>query len=125
MNAYAQAKMAYSKPNQAVRTDRDIEYEALARITSRLRGVAGKEKEKFPDLVDAVSRNRKLWRIFADDVGLSDNGLPELLRARILFLQKFVDVHSSKVLARKANLDPLIEINTAIMRGLRPTGGTK
>ncbi|WP_339108783.1 flagellar biosynthesis regulator FlaF [Thioclava sp. GXIMD4216] len=125
VNAYAQAKTAYSTPNQAIRTDRDIEYEAIARITSRLRGVLGKELEKFPDLADAVNRNRKLWKILAEDVATSGNGLPDLLRARILFLQKFTDAHSSKVLARKASVAPLIEINTAIMRGLRPTGGAK
>ena len=46
--------------------------------------------------------------------------LPDDLRARIFYLAEFTDQHTRKVLNGRDTAGPLIEINTAIMRGLRP-----
>ncbi len=48
-----------------------------------------------------------------------DNKLPDALRAQLIGLAEFVRKHSLQVLAGKASIVPLIDINTSIMRGLR------
>lgn len=101
---------------------RRIEYDVIARITSRLKSAI--EAGKFGPLVEALHENRNLWRVLAIDVADADNELPKDLRARIFYLAEFTDAHTSKVIRRQDNAVPLLEINTAILRGLRPTGDT-
>ncbi len=47
------------------------------------------------------------------------NKLPDALRAQLIGLAEFVRKHGMQVLAGKASIVPLIDINTSIMRGLR------
>jgi flagellar protein FlaF len=54
----------------------------------------------------------------AVDVADKDNSLPSSLRAQIFYLAEFTELHSSKVINEDANVDVLIEINTAVLRGL-------
>jgi flagellar protein FlaF len=107
---------------QPTRTAKDVEFEALARITRSLQSAASKGNEGFPELASALHRNRKLWDIFAIDVATPENRMEKELRARIFYLAEFTRRHTSEVLARRASVMPLIEINTAIMRGLRSKG---
>jgi flagellar protein FlaF len=60
--------------------------------------------------------------LFATQVADNENTLPKEVRARIVYLSEFTTEHSRKVLNRQASVDALIEVNTAIMRGLRGTG---
>ena len=119
MNAIMKAQNAYRNDAQLIRTDRDTEYNAFAKITHRLKTASRLGKTGYADLVLALHDNRKLWTILAMDVADKANPLPKELRARIVYLAEFTQRHSSQVLARKATAEPLIEINTAIMRGLR------
>lgn len=119
MNAITKAQNAYRNDAQLIRTDRDIEYNAFAQITNRLKTASGRGTEGFRDLVSALHDNRRLWTILATDVADNSNTLPKELRARIVYLSEFTRQHSSKVLAKKVSADALVEINTAIMRGLR------
>jgi flagellar protein FlaF len=96
-----------------------MEYDAVARITHRLRSEAMKGPEGFPDLVKALHDNKTLWNIFAVDVADADNQLPRELKAQIFYLAEFTSQHTTKVLARQANVAPLLEINSAILQGLR------
>ncbi|MDU9003087.1 flagellar biosynthesis regulator FlaF [Sedimentitalea todarodis] len=123
MNALSQAHRAYSAASAPTRTTRGTEYEAIARITTRIRSADAEGAGGFAALAEALSDNRKLWTIFAIDVADKANPLPADLRARILYLAEFTNHHTSKVLARQATIEPLLEINTAILRGLR--GGTQ
>ncbi|MCR9149161.1 MAG: flagellar biosynthesis regulator FlaF [Rhodobacteraceae bacterium] len=116
------AKTAYSNPGQPTRTPRTTEYEAFARITHRLKAAAALDKSGFSSLVRALHENRELWTILAADVAGSGNGLPPQLRAQIIYLYEFTMQHTSKVLAGDARPDVLIDINTAVMRGLRQGG---
>lgn len=68
--------------------------------------------------MQALYDNRRLWTALAIDVAGPDNALPKELRAQIFYLAEFVQTHTGKVLARKARLSPLLEINAAILRGL-------
>ncbi|WP_324753311.1 flagellar biosynthesis regulator FlaF [Roseovarius sp. Pro17] len=125
MNAIRQAQNAYGQTNHPIRTTRGTEYEAVARITHRLKSAAERQPFSMVELAGAVNENRELWTLFATQVADGDNPLPKDLRARIFYLAEFTTQHSRKVLARQAGTDPLIEINTAIMRGLRDGSNAK
>jgi flagellar protein FlaF len=113
------AKMAYATNKAPIRTPRGTEYEAFARITHRLKAAAEKGASGFPDLAQALHLNRQLWTMLAADVAESDNGLPQDLRARIFYLAEFTALHSRKVLRGEDSAETLIDINMAVMRGLR------
>lgn len=117
MNAMQQAQAAYRTAANPIRTPRGAEYDAFARITGRLRS-ASRPPARFRDLAAAVHDNRRLWAILATDAAGDGNLLPPELRARILYLAEFTRIHSGHVLRTGAPADPLIEINTAVMRGL-------
>lgn len=121
MNSYAMAQRAYAPTAAPTRSDRSIEYEVIARITYRLKTAI--TKGSFPLILEALHENRKLWRTLAIDVADKDNGLPEDLRARIFYLAEFTDEHTHKVITEKESAVPLLEINTAILRGLKQSGG--
>ncbi|MGB7262958.1 MAG: flagellar biosynthesis regulator FlaF [Albidovulum sp.] len=121
MNAYQMAQTAYSGASAPIRTGRGTEYELFARVTHRL-GIAGRGDADFNALVRALHDNRALWTALAADVAVETNGLPQSLRAQIFYLSEFTNHHSRRVLAGKAGVDVLVDINTAIMRGLRMEG---
>ena len=58
----------------------------------------------------------------ATQVADAKNALPQGLRAQIFYLAEFTLQHSRKALSGGASVRPLIEINTAVMRGLRGEG---
>lgn len=111
--------MAYSSPSAPIRTPRGTEYEALADVTRAIRKAATAGRAEFRALVTALHRNRQLWTIFAASVADPENGLPAPLRAQIFYLFEFTMHHTSEVLAGRADAAPLIDVNAAIMQGLR------
>ncbi|WP_418904512.1 flagellar biosynthesis regulator FlaF [Cereibacter sphaeroides] len=123
VNASTMARNAYGAGQGSARTPRSTEYALLAQVTTRLKEADKRDPLAFPALAQAIEQNRKLWLQFAMDVAHPDNGLPRDLRARIFYLYEIVQQHSSKVLSRKADTDLLIDINTAVMRGLAGQGG--
>ena len=122
MNALLMAKTAYATTDAPTRTPRSTEYEAFARITHRLKAASQLGREGFTQLAEAIHANRQLWNVLAADVADSANALPEAIRARIFYLAEFTNHHSHQVLAGQDTADTLVEINTAIMRGLRGQG---
>ncbi|MFZ5963525.1 flagellar biosynthesis regulator FlaF [Thalassococcus sp. BH17M4-6] len=125
MNAQSLAQRAYSQSATTTRTDRRIEYELIAQITHRIRAAALKGKRGFPQLVEALSDNRKLWTAFAVDVSDDGNALAPELRAQIFYLAEFVQVHTGKVLTGKARVAPILEVNAAILKGLSGRGAPR
>lgn len=117
MNAQMNAQRAYSQTAGSIRTPRSVEYEAFARITHRLKSAS--DSGNMSGLASAIHLNRKLWTLLARDVADADNGLPAELRARIFYLAEFTNEHSRKILRKGASALPLIDLNTAIMRGLQ------
>ena len=121
MYAAAQAKTAYNSSSRApLRTSRGTEYEAFAKVTHQLRRAGALS---FSHLAEALHENRRLWTLLAADVADAGNGLPNELRARLFYLAEFTADHSRKVLSDGADVEVLIEVNTAIMKGLRQTEG--
>ena len=118
MNALHKAQSAYRDHAQPTRSNRSIEYDAFARITHRLKSSATGGHRNTHALISALHDNRRLWTTLAADLAGDGNALPGDLRARILSLAEFTRTYSSKVM-NGAPAEPLIDINTAMMRGLR------
>ena len=73
----------------------------------------------FPLLAQAVADNQLLWGTLAEDLMGDGNRLPLELRANLISLAEFVRRHSMAVLGGRASAAALIDINTAVMKGLR------
>lgn len=118
MNAIELARQAYAPTNTPLKSERSIEAQVIGKITARLRLAAARRDSDFPNFVDALSENRKLWNALAVDVASDDNDLTAPLRAQIFYLAEFTELQSAKVLRGEASADALIEINTSMIRGL-------
>jgi len=121
LNAHALAHRAYAPSSTPIRTARGAEYDAIARITRRLRA-AGETGTDFAELAAALHANRALWTVLAADASDSANALPPSLRAQVVYLAEYTARHSSQVLRGETGVDALVDINTAILRGLRSDG---
>ncbi|MEM9575698.1 MAG: flagellar biosynthesis regulator FlaF [Pseudomonadota bacterium] len=117
MNAFAQAQRAYAPTQAPIKTARSTEYEIIARISHRIKRAI--QSNDFPDLAEALHENNKLWTTLAADVAHPDNQLPKELKARVLYLAEFTRQHSAKVMQKQDNAVPLLEINAAILKGLK------
>lgn len=123
MNSLALAQSAYGDAGAAVRTDRSVEYQAFAKVTAALTEARDATSPDFVARVEALHLNRQLWTILGNDVAEDNNALPIALRKEIFSLSRFVTQQTPKVMDGSAEIDALIDINTAIMRGLRGEGG--
>ena len=117
MNASLLARAAYSSAAEPIRTPKSAEYDVFAKVTASLRRAT-----TMPERARAIADNRLLWITLAGDVAGDGNQLPSQVRARIFYLAQFVSEHSSKLLNSREDLTALVDINTAIMAGLRQQG---
>ena len=115
--------LAYARRETPARSLRSVEYDLIALVTQRLREAWFGRDQDFPGLTRALAENQKLWTTLASDVALPGNSLPAELRARLFYLYEFTACHSRSVLENNASVEVLIEINTAVMRGLRGDRG--
>lgn len=113
------ARAIYAGSANAARTPRSIEHEAFATVARRLNAALANGADGFPALAEALHDNRRLWTVVAADVAEPTNGLPQSLRGRLFYLAEFTRHHTAKVLAGQADARALVEINMAVMRGLR------
>lgn len=116
---------AYARPDAPARNVRAIEYDLFARMTRRLSVAWAQRKENHAALVGALHDNGRMWRTLAVDVADVGNALPSPLRAQLFYLYEFTTDHSRKVLDGTASAEVLVDINTAVMRGLRGSGGAE
>ena len=119
MSAHPAMQTGYLGVTRSTGTPREIEYQLFSQVTGRLRR-ASQEDTPFPELAAALTENLQLWQTIAVDVADESNGLPPMLRAQLFYLYEFTSAHTSKVLQRKADATPLIDVNTTIMAGLKP-----
>jgi flagellar protein FlaF len=117
VNASLRARNAYGSTQMATSSPRSLETQLLGSVTVELRKAATNIHD-FPKLASAVHRNRQMWTTFATNVADKDNALPEELRAQLFYLAEFTEVHSRKVLKGEASIDPIVDINMSILRGL-------
>lgn len=122
MNATSEALRGYADNAATTRDERRTEYDAVARVTQGLRDAAVKGKTNFPAYVSALDLNQRLWTALVVDVADKNNHLPAELKARIIYLADFTRQHTSKILRDNASVLPLLEINMAVLRGLKSQG---
>lgn len=118
MNAIEQAQRAYAPARSPLRTARSAEHQAFSEVTVRMTKAARSGSSAFAELAAALHENRKLWTILAADVADDGNLLPRELRAQIFYLAEFTSEHSGRVLRGECTAEPLIAINTSMIRGL-------
>jgi flagellar biosynthesis activator protein FlaF len=124
VNAHAfAARNTYARPEAPQKTPRSLEYDLLARITQRLSSAWSTRTANYPALVAALDENQRVWSTLAADVADPGNTLPSKLRAQLFYLYEFTAVHSRAIRDNKGSVDVLVDINTAVMRGLRGDGG--
>ena len=116
------AKTAYGGAGTPTRTARGAEYEIVARVTHALKAALLPGTGGFAALAAALHDNQRLWSVLASDVAEPSNSLPAPLRARIFYLAEFTRMQTRKILSGDATADVLVDINTAVMRGLRGEG---
>ena len=121
MTAQFMARSVYTNADFALRTPRRIEFDAFARVTRALRLATNGTDQPFANLAQALDDNRHLWMVLACDVAKPANQLDSQLKARIFYLAEFTFHHTQRVLAREGDVAVLIDINTAMMRGLSGT----
>lgn len=121
MNVIERAQQAYAPTSSPVRTGRGTELQLFSQTTARLKA-ANRQPADIARMADAIHQNRRVWTHMAGDVADQANDLPPELRARLFYLSEFVTQHSRKVLRGMADASALIEVNTAIMRGLSGIG---
>ncbi len=121
MISAANRKTAYASIDTPVKTPRSVEYETFAQVTRRLARADADRKAPggFTELAEALHDNQRLWNVLASDVAGERNQLPKELRARLFYLAEFTRLHSRNVLSGAGAAGVLVEINTAVMRGLR------
>jgi flagellar protein FlaF len=121
MENTALAQRAYAPASPATHTARDVEYHAFAYVTGLMASAKdGKDQPGgFGKLAEAMFENVRLWLTLAADAASEANQLANQTRAQILGLANFARTHMDRVLNGEAEVDALIEINVAIMKGLR------
>ena len=118
MNIIEQARQAYAPSASPLRSGRSVEHQLFSETTARLSQASKRRYTDFPAFVEAIHANRAVWLHLASQVAEDENNLPKELRARLFYLAEFTTAHSRKVLTGSADIQPLIDINTAVMRGL-------
>lgn len=117
MTATSLALSAYRSSAAPIRSDRGSEYAAFETVTARL-AKAAHPTSTMPNRAAALHDNRRLWTVLATDLASDDNALPQALRAQLFYLAEFSLLQSSAALKDATAIEPLIDINRAVMRGL-------
>lgn len=108
---------AYQRAATQADQPRDLEYRAFGQVTAGLVR-AKEEKPPLPVLLEVIDANRRLWNVLSADCAAPENQLPITLRGQIISLAMWVARYSSEVLRDGADVEPLIDINRAMMEGL-------
>ena len=119
MNVVERAREGYGRNAVPIKSHRAAEYEAIAKISHRLRTAALNRTKNYAEYVSALSENSKLWTTLAVDVAQAENALPQDLRARLFWLAEFTTHETRRLLKNEGDVGILIEINAAVLQGLR------
>jgi flagellar protein FlaF len=111
---------AYHQAATRAESPRQTEYRLFAQVTLALIEAAKADPSNVAARVDALDWNRRVWTVLADDCANPANGLPAPLRASIISLSIWVGRHTSAVIRRREDFEPLIQVNRIIMQGLAP-----
>ncbi|MDP1632104.1 MAG: flagellar biosynthesis regulator FlaF [Caulobacter sp.] len=109
---------AYQQTAARSENPRDAEYRLFGQVTRALLEASAVPPEDIRGRIDALDWNRRLWSTLASDCADPLNVLPDALRAQIISLSLWVGRHTSAVIRREEDIDPLIDINRIMMQGL-------
>jgi len=113
---------AYHQAATRAESPRQTEYRLFAQVTLALMEAARADPGDIAARVDALDWNRRVWTVLGEDCANPANGLPAPLRASIISLSMWVGRHTSAVIRRREEIEPLINVNRMIMQGLAPRG---
>ena len=113
-----------SNRNRQASSSAEVEYQVFGKVTKELTEAKPLDSSS-PAFIQAVQRNKELWSILMNDCMLPENTLPGQVKTAVISLSLWVDNYSTKVVQEKAPLDPLIEVNQTIMKGLAAQQGTE
>lgn len=113
------AQNGYGTAQRNVGTPRAVEIDVLAQITRTLRAAEAARETEYVAFVDALQANAELWRIFAQDLSDTGNGLPLELRRGLFALAGFVHDETNRILLNGTTSEELCAINHDILTGLR------
>ena len=105
---YQQAQVKTESPKQT-------EYRLFAQVTRALMEAEGHGPMA---VIKAVDWNRRMWIALQADCASEQNALSQDIRAGIISLAIWVNKHSRDVIKKKAEVQPLIDVNRTIMAGL-------
>ncbi|MFX4221451.1 MAG: flagellar biosynthesis regulator FlaF [Thalassobaculum sp.] len=117
---------AYNRTIKSTATPRDVEYRLLGQVTAALikaqerMGESRNKPSVMAEVMDALNWNNQVWDTFVEDVGTEGNMLPRELRAAIVSLGIWVSRETGLVQSGEGDIESLISVNKAIMRGLNP-----
>lgn len=114
---------AYQQVATRTESPRDMEYRLFAQVTRALMEAAKCDPNDLRGRIDALDWNRRMWGVLGADCQGSGNKLPPQLRASIISLSIWVSKHTSLVIRKEEEIEPLIEINRMIMQGLAGSSG--
>lgn len=118
MKGYGMSLQAYQRAAQQAETPRDLEYRLFGQVTRALMDAQQVPVDDFLTRMDALDWNRRMWTALANDCSSPDNSLAPPVRAQIISLSLWVNRHTSAVMRREEEIEPLIEINRIVMQGL-------
>ena len=119
MSVAALAFNEYMSVSRETLNPRAVEYQVFSRITNRLEQTKTDNDPLRKNLIEALYENGQLWSYIAADVSSDENGLPKDLRGRLFYLSEFMRVQTSRILNKESDVQAIIDINRAIMEGLR------
>ena len=109
---------AYQKATQRSESPRDAEYRLFGQVTRALMEAAVVDPSDLKTRMEALDWNRRIWSALAADCAVPENALPNALRAQIISISIWVNRHTSAVMRSQESIEPLVEVNKAIMQGL-------
>lgn len=118
----SKALKGYTEHAVSTKSGRRSEYEVIAKVTQQLRDCAMNAKKNYTAYAEALYTNQRLWTALVVDVVDDENPLPDELKARVIYLADFNRHHTRRILREKASVLPLLEINMAVLRGLKQEG---
>ena len=119
-----QAASAYSKVAQATQSPRELEAAILMKAATKLQAIRDDWDGRRPELLDALTYNRKLWTILVSAGTRPENPLPPPVKQNVANLGLFIFNHTLKLTAdpKPERIGILVTINREIAAGLRGLG---
>lgn len=125
MSTASLARHAYETSAHVAPTPKTIEADAFKRVTTLLQNSRHGGASSYRDTVEAVYLNKRLWSLIASDLAEDGNLLPQDLKVGLLNLAVFTETQCKQVLDGTGSVDAMIEINRAVLKGLKSTGAAK